>query len=95
MLPYGPQCRVQKVECRNHLLRNYCQKLMMLSKRADYPIDVRKKITTNILRMRTDITCAINFRKSEDKPLHRKIAGYFEKNININIMLNITKNVRN
>jgi len=25
--------------------------------------------------MRTDITCAIKFRKAEDKPLHQKITG--------------------
>ncbi|CAI6342668.1 unnamed protein product [Macrosiphum euphorbiae] len=75
ILPYGPICRVQKVECRNHLLRNYSQKLMALSKRTDYPIKIRKKISANILRLRTDITCAIRFRKLENKPLYHKVAG--------------------
>jgi len=50
---------------------------MTLSKNTDYPIEIRKKISKNILRMRTDITCAINFRKLEDKPLNEKIAGNY------------------
>jgi len=67
--------RVEKIECRNHLLRNYSQKMMSLTKRTEFPIEIRKKISNNIIRMRTDITCAIKFRKAEDKPLHQKIAG--------------------
>lgn len=31
---YGPSLRVQKIECRNHLLRNYSKKMMALSKRT-------------------------------------------------------------
>jgi len=46
---------------------------MTLSKRTDYPIDIRKKITQNIIRMRTDITCAINYRKSEENHYIKKI----------------------
>lgn len=66
---------MQKVECRNHLLRNYSQKLINLSKRTDYPIEIRKKISENCLRLRTDITSAIRFRKSENKPLYHQVAG--------------------
>ncbi|CAI6357811.1 unnamed protein product [Macrosiphum euphorbiae] len=75
ILPYGQAIRVEKIECRNYLLRNYSQKMMSLTKRTEFPIEIRKKIVNNIIRMRTDITCAIKFRKAEDKHLHQKIAG--------------------
>jgi len=51
---------------------------MILSRKSDYPIEIRRKISKNILRMRTDVTCAINFRKLEEKPLNEKIAGNFK-----------------
>lgn len=48
---------------------------MALSKRSDTPIDIRKKISENILRLRTDITCAIKYQKSQNIPLSQKISG--------------------
>ena len=51
---------------------------MALSKRTDMPIDIRKKISENILRLRTDITCAIKYRKSQNVPLSKKISGKVE-----------------
>lgn len=75
ILPYGQSLRVEKIECRNHLLRNYSKKMMALCKRTDFPIDIRKKISDNILRLRTDITSAVKFHKLENKPLPQKISG--------------------
>jgi len=49
--------------------------MMALTKRTEFPIEIRKKISNNIIRLRTDITCAIKFRKAEDRPLHEKISG--------------------
>lgn len=49
-----------------------------LSKRTDMPIDIRKKISENILRLRTDITCAIKYRKSQNAQLSQKISGKVE-----------------
>lgn len=75
ILPYGPSLRVQKIECKNHLLRNYSKKMMALSKRTDFPIEIRKKIQNNIIRLRTDITCAIKFHNQQNKSLSQKISG--------------------
>lgn len=73
ILPYGPGLRVEKIECRNHMLRNYSQKMSALTKRTEFPILIRKKIADNLVRLRTDITKAIQYRKSEEKPLQQKI----------------------
>lgn len=78
ILPYGQALRVEKIECRNHLLRNYSKKIMALTKRSDMPIDIRKKISDNIIRLRTDITCAIKHQKSQNIPLPQKISGKVE-----------------
>lgn len=43
-MPYGNGFRVQKVECKNHLFRNYTTKLSALAKQTEYPIIIRKQI---------------------------------------------------
>ncbi|KAL4153670.1 hypothetical protein QTP88_001503 [Uroleucon formosanum] len=68
VLPYGPNFLIQKIECRNHLLRNYCQKLTAAAKKCIYPINVRRFILSNIMRFRTGIVTAIKYRKKENKP---------------------------
>ncbi|KAL4104017.1 hypothetical protein QTP88_019330 [Uroleucon formosanum] len=73
ILPYGPSLRVEKIECRSHMLRNYSQKMSALTKRTEFPIAIRKKIAVNLVRLRTDVTKAIQYRKSEEKPLQQKI----------------------
>lgn len=75
-LPYGNDFLIKKVECRNHLLRNFTTKLTALTKNISYPIVIRKFIKTNILRFRSDITKAISFQKSRDLPFHTKISGF-------------------
>lgn len=57
------------------MLRNYSQKMSALAKRTEFPIGIRKKVSENLVRLRTDITKAIQFRKSEEKPLQLKILG--------------------
>lgn len=58
---------VQKVECRNHLLRNFCNKLKEISvqKQAGQLVH-RKLLSINILRMRKGIIKAIEYRKKEN-----------------------------
>lgn len=75
VLPYGPHFTVEKIECRNHLLRNSCQKLLALTKRTEYPVHIRKFIQNNILRFRSDITKAVQHRKTSDLSIPNKIAG--------------------
>lgn len=77
VLPYGSDFKIKKIECRNHLLRNYCTKLMTLAKQTNYPIVVRKCITSNILRFRSDITKAMEHHLKNEMPVLQKIAGNF------------------
>lgn len=75
VLPYGPNCLVEKIECRNHLLRNYCQKLGNITKKTNYPVNVRKFIIKNALRFRTAIIKAIRYRKIKNKSISQQISG--------------------
>lgn len=75
IMPYGPRLLVQKVECRNHLLRNYCQKLGILAKKTEYPIHIRNIILTNAMRFRTAITKSIEYRRNSESTVAEKING--------------------
>ncbi|XP_074034660.1 uncharacterized protein [Leptinotarsa decemlineata] len=57
--PYGPQTVITKIECRNHLLRNFSSKLRDTSKRrrsastnALVPVYLRKEVKNNAKRLR-------------------------------------------
>jgi hypothetical protein len=57
--PY-PNTQVQKIECSNHLLRNYCSKLMQLQKDTAIALLERKLLTSQrITRLRTAVRAAI------------------------------------
>ncbi|KAL4127211.1 hypothetical protein QTP88_011402 [Uroleucon formosanum] len=56
---------VEKVECRNHLLRNVCNKLRELTtKKQSGQLVHRKLLSSRILRIRKGIIKAIQYRKS-------------------------------
>ena len=38
ILPYCQALRVEKIECRNHLLRNYSQKMTALTKNPNFQL---------------------------------------------------------
>lgn len=63
--PYGPTFIIEKIECRNHLLRNYLNKISEISKDSKFPIALRKKITNSdtLGRFRNAVTKAIEYRK--------------------------------
>lgn len=62
-MPYGPKFHVQKIESRNHLLRNYGTKLSLLTKNIKFPhLNLRKHIQSNIIRFRTAIVKSIEYR---------------------------------
>lgn len=64
--PYK-NCKVQKIECRNHLLRNLCNKLRALTKDTHIPIQLRKLLTDfKIMKLRRYTVRAIKLRKHED-----------------------------
>ncbi|XP_022166128.1 uncharacterized protein LOC111030767 isoform X3 [Myzus persicae] len=73
-LPYGSNFHIQKIECSNHLLRNYSQKMTALGKKTEYPILLRKHILSHILRFRTDVTKAVHYRKFSNKPKEDQIS---------------------
>lgn len=77
IMPYGYSRVVQKVECRNHLLRNYCQKITALTKKAEYPSRIRNYIASNAMRFRIAITKSIAHHKDGDGAVSDKINGKF------------------
>ncbi|XP_031350061.1 uncharacterized protein LOC116175858 [Photinus pyralis] len=74
--PYGPTFVVEKIECRNHLIRNYINKISELSKDTKFPIHLRRIVTnTDVLgRFRNAITKAIAFRKQGPDAENTKVA---------------------
>lgn len=56
--PYGPDQRVKKIECSNHILRNYCNRLRDIATRRKsangliIPGYQRTKLKENVLRLR-------------------------------------------
>ncbi|KAJ8873663.1 hypothetical protein PR048_024493 [Dryococelus australis] len=47
-MPYGPNLIVEKVECENHVLRNYCHKLTDLTKNTKFPVTSRNLLKQQI-----------------------------------------------
>ncbi|KAJ8877380.1 hypothetical protein PR048_021834 [Dryococelus australis] len=47
-MPYGPNLMVEKVECKNHVLRNYCHKLTNLTKNTKLPATSRNLLKQEI-----------------------------------------------
>lgn len=54
---------VEKVECRNHLYRNFCNKLQDIVKNKRYWLEYRKFLSGNVFRLRNAISKAVKFRK--------------------------------
>lgn len=80
--PYGSNVVIKKVECTNHLLRNYCNRLRDISgKRKNDRGDVippyyRKVVQNRLLRLRYAVTKATNYRRHEqiDRPYEETLA---------------------
>ncbi|KAL4711967.1 hypothetical protein ACJJTC_011274 [Scirpophaga incertulas] len=69
--PYGPDFIITKIECKNNLLRNFCNKINALEKetinhKGFVPVDLRRKVASNVLRLRKAVVGAINYRKLQD-----------------------------
>lgn len=66
---------VEKIECKNHLLRNFCNKLRDLARNSKLGhIDLRRKIGHKVKSMREGVTKAIFYRKSSTDELPQKIS---------------------
>jgi hypothetical protein len=92
IMPYGPNFFVQKIECRNHLLRNYGTKLAVIVKNTKYPISIRNHIKKNPIRFRSAITKAMNYRSQlQYETKEEKILGKRFINVLL-IFINVKKN---
>lgn len=60
---------IKKIECRNHLLRNYCNKIreiVQTSEKGRYPVVLRKCVGEKLERLRYAVTKAVDYRKTEN-----------------------------
>jgi len=68
---------VEKIECKNHLLRNFCKKMREIAtKKQAGKLENRKLLQNNILRLRKGIVSAIQYRiknKDNDNDLRNDI----------------------
>ncbi|XP_063389242.1 uncharacterized protein LOC134675024 [Cydia fagiglandana] len=80
--PY-PNVFIQKIECTNHLLRNYNGKNMQLPKDTTIPLKERKLLTSDrITRLRTAIRSASKYRNEENNSNETKIKNLQKDIIN-------------
>lgn len=77
VMPYGPTRLVEKIECRNHLLRNFSTKISAISKNTKFPILLRQFIATNIIKFSIAIRKAIKYRKNLKVSGQEKISGTY------------------
>lgn len=75
--PYGTQ-QVEKVECANHLLRNYFKNVFEIVERKrqrPFPVHLKKLVKQNAYRLRKGVVSALRARSAEEAPLCQRIAG--------------------
>lgn len=66
---------IEKIECRNHLLRNYMSKIEnVIKSKLGIPTQ-RKLVAANKLKLRCAVTKAVQHRKSQDLSVHEKISA--------------------
>ncbi|KAJ8897262.1 hypothetical protein PR048_002608 [Dryococelus australis] len=64
--PYGPDMQVQKIECRNHVLRNYMNKVRdICGKTRLGNLQLRTILQTQAQHLRTAVVSAIKYRKDQ------------------------------
>ncbi|KAJ8892966.1 hypothetical protein PR048_005547 [Dryococelus australis] len=67
-LPYRPNSLEQKSECRNHILRNYGNRLRDICMKSNFEnVELKSLIQENLLRLRTAVTKAVSYRKAQKK----------------------------
>jgi len=80
--PYQEQMvKVKKIECSNHLLRNFCKKLKTIAESSQSKthfhrnrgfVKYRNIVKNNILKIRKEILEAAAARREENQPNHYK-----------------------
>ncbi|XP_063236795.1 uncharacterized protein LOC134539039 [Bacillus rossius redtenbacheri] len=78
--PYGPEFTITKIECSNHILRNYLRRIRDISTKTknpvwQVPLSARRAITVDRqLRLRSAVTSAMKYRAGQaDLTLQQKI----------------------
>lgn len=80
--PY-PHHTVEKVECRNHILRNLCNKLRALTTDTRHPLKLRKLFSSEkILSIRKSVSSAVKYNKSLNLDLSKRIENLHRGIIN-------------
>ena len=74
--PYKRQIRVKKIECTNHLLRNFCTKMKAIVKKTTSG-QLRQIVESSIRRMRTDIVKAPKFRYNQNVSIDEKTKNLY------------------
>lgn len=64
---------VGKIECKNHLLRNYCKALLAVSTNSSYHIKARKLVKANYLRLRFGVDSSIKHWSKQNIPFSEKV----------------------
>ncbi|KAJ8879228.1 hypothetical protein PR048_019834 [Dryococelus australis] len=72
-MPCGPNIMVEKVECKNHVLHDYCHKLTALTKNTKLPVTSRNLSKKQIPIFRTAVDKAIKFRAAGNEQLNTRI----------------------
>ncbi|KAH9631922.1 hypothetical protein HF086_000259 [Spodoptera exigua] len=81
--PY-PDVTVEKINCRNHILRNFCNKLQQIKTDTKFNLNDRKKVTTaKILTARKYITDSITYHNK-----NRELDGIKSLHVDINQSMN-------
>jgi len=65
MKPYGPAVWVDKVECRNHILRNMDKHFRNLLCQTSYPLERRNELKANLHRFRIAVVGAMKYNKAK------------------------------
>lgn len=71
--PYST--KITKIECRNHLLRNFWRKLREIIANTKYPLRLRKVLRLRQKQISRGIFNSISFRKNQTEPMMEKIEG--------------------
>ena len=74
-------CEVEKIECSNHLIRNFCYSVEELAKKGDgyrklqrgATKGLRMNIQRNIMKMRTAVVKASEHWRTDDGPVHQRV----------------------
>lgn len=64
---------IEKIECRNHLYRNFDTKMADLAKDTKYRLEFRKIVKGNLLRFRMAVKKAVSFHKASDATFTEKV----------------------